>query len=433
MSEVGIKVGILGCGVVGSGVYSVLTENTEQITRRTGSPVTVTAVADVDWERPRDVDVPEALRITDGFALCEDPAIDIVVETIGGVGIARKFVMTAIAAGKSVVTSNKELMAKHGDEILDAARENGVDVEFEGAVGGVIPIIRTLKEALSASRLERIVGIVNGTTNYILTQMTQEGREFADVLAEAQKLGYAEADPTADIEGIDSQNKIAILAAIAFGTRVSVTDVSREGITKISAADIEYAREMGYTIRLLAIAGRCDEQIEAHVHPTLVPNTHPMANINGVFNAIFVHGDSCDDVMLYGRGAGSLPTGAAVAGDVVDCARNILSKTRSRVPCTCEGHAAILPQDDVVSSAYVRMIVKDQPGVLGSIATILGKEKVSIKSVIQPGKVPGNLAEIVWVVHPCPWRNLRLALAAIGDLEIVSSIPSVLRVYTEPQ
>lgn len=428
MAERSIRVGILGCGVVGAGTYQVLTVNAEEIARRAGAPVVVTAVADVDWERPREVEIPQELRRHDGMVVCTDPDIDVVVETIGGVGVARKFVMTAIEHGKSVVTSNKELMAKFGAEILDAAAQKGVDVQFEGAVGGVIPIIRTLKESLQADRIERILGIVNGTTNYILTKMSQEGREFEDVLAEAQRLGYAEADPSADVDGIDSQNKIAILAAIAFGTRVRVEEVYREGIRGIAATDIEYARQMGYVIKLLAIGQRCDGELELRVHPALLPKDHPLASVNGVFNAIFVRGTACDDVMLYGRGAGSLPTGSAVAGDVVDCARNILHGAPGRVPCTCVGHAVVRPIDEVVAKSYVRMRVKDRPGVLGAIATIMGQEGVSIHSVIQRANVGDDLAEIVWIVHPAAEKHLRAALRAISALEIVDSIPGVLRV-----
>ena len=428
MSHTQIRVGILGCGVVGGGLYHVLTTNTQDIARRAGAPIVVSAVADIDWDRPRDVNIPPDLRTTDAPAVCADPGIDIIVETIGGIGAAREFVMAAIERGKSVVTSNKELMAKFGHEILDAAHARGVDVEFEGAVGGAIPIIRALKESLQANRIERIIGIVNGTTNYILTKMTREGREFAEVLAEAQKLGYAEADPTADVEGIDAQNKIAILAAIAFGTRVDVEQVYREGIAGISPIDIDYARRMDYVIKLLAIARRAAEGIEVRVHPALLPQTHPLASVNGVFNGVFVQGDACDDVMLYGRGAGALPTGSAVAGDVIDCARNIVRGARARVPCTCDGRAAVRPVDEVVAKTYVRMRVKDRPGVLGSIATILGQEGVSIESVIQRANVGEDLAEIVWIMPPCPYKYLRTALAALGTLGLVDSVPSVIRV-----
>jgi homoserine dehydrogenase len=428
MPEREIKVGILGCGIVGGGLYTVLTSNAEAITQRAGARIVVAAVADVDWDRERDVDIPEELRTTDSMSVCRDPEIDIIVEAIGGIGIARELVMAAISEGKSVVTPNKEMMAKFGSEILDEAAKQRVDVQFEGAVGGVIPIIRSLKESLSANRIDRIIGIVNGTTNYILTKMSEEDQEFEAVLAEAQSLGYAEADPTADVEGIDAQNKIAILAAIAFGARVDVEQVYREGISRVSPVDIEYARRMGYVIKLLAIAARDDEGIEVRVHPALLPNSHPLATVGGVFNAIFVHGEACDDIMLYGRGAGALPTGSALAGDVVDCARNILKGAQGRVPCTCDGAAEIRPMDDVIAKTYVRMRVRDRPGVLGSIATILGQEGVSIESVIQEANVGEDLAEIVWVMHAGPQRFLRTALAAIGNLGIVDSIPNVIRV-----
>ena len=422
-----IRVGILGFGIVGCGTYEVLQRNAGSITQRVGVPVRVARVADIDWGRERDIDVPEELRTTDAAEVYAADDIDIVVETIGGIEPATKFVLEAIANGKSIVTSNKEMMAKRGAEILDAAATAGVDVEFEGAVGGTIPIIRALKESLEANRIEEVTGILNGTTNYILTRMTDEGSDYADVLADAQALGYAEADPTNDVEGIDAKYKIAILSAIAFGHRISYDEIFSEGITKITAADIDYATEMGYTIKLLATARRSGEQLDVRVHPALVPKQHPLAQVNGVFNAVWVVGDACDEVMLYGRGAGALPTGSAVAGDVLDCARNILSGTRSRVPCTCEGNATLMPMADVATRNYVRMRVKDRPGVLGSIATIFGQEDVSIASVVQRDSM-GDLAEIVWIMHEGEQRNLRSALGAISQLGIVDEICSVLRV-----
>ncbi len=423
-----VRVGILGFGIVGGGTYEVLRRNADSIARRVGVPVRVARIADIDWSRERDMDVPEELRSTDAAEVYAADDIDIVVETIGGVEPATKFVLAAIANGKSVVTSNKEMMAKRGAEILDAAAEAGVDVEFEGAVGGTIPIIRALKESLEANRIEEVTGILNGTTNYILTRMTDEGSDYAEVLADAQALGYAEADPTNDVEGIDAKYKIAILAAIAFGHRISYDDIFSEGITKITAADIDYATEMGYAIKLLATARRTGEQLDVRVHPALVPKQHPLAQVNGVFNAVWVVGDACDEVMLYGRGAGALPTGSAVAGDVLDCARNILSGTRSRVPCTCEGAALLMPMEDVATRNYVRMRVKDRPGVMGSIATIFGQESVSIESVVQRGGSENGLAEIVWIMHEGPERELHSALRAICELGIVDEVCSVLRV-----
>ncbi len=429
MSRDEVRVGIIGLGVVGGGTFEVLTRNADCITQRVGAPVRVVRVADLDWERERDVEVPEEMRTIDAAEVYAADDIDIVVETIGGVTTAADFVLQAIANGKSVVTSNKEMMAKRGAEILDAAAEAGVDVEFEGAVGGTIPIIRTLKESLEANRIVEVTGILNGTTNYILTRMTSEGLGYEEVLEDAQRLGYAEADPTNDVEGIDAKYKIAILSAIAFGRRVNYDEIYSEGITKIAPADIDYATEMGYAIKLLATARRAeDERFAVCVYPALVPREHPLAQVNGVFNAVWVVGDACDEVMLYGRGAGALPTGSAVAGDVLDCARNIISRTRGRVPCSCEGTLDIVALEDMVTRNYVRMRVKDRPGVLGSIATIFGQEGVSIESVVQRGGSKDGLTEIVWIMHEGPERELHSALGAIGQLGIVDEVCSNLRV-----
>ena len=423
-----IKVGIIGFGIVGSGTYRTLTCNAESIASRAGVPIVVAKVADIDWSRQRDCDVPAAVRTTDAMAMINDPEIDIVVETIGGVKPALDFVLAAINNGKSVVTPNKELIARHGHEILALAAQKSVDVQFEGSVGGVIPIIRSLKESLEADRIYEVIGIVNGTTNYILTRMTQEGLDFDSALAEAQNLGYAEADPTNDIEGYDARYKIAILAAIAFGMNVSLDDIYVEGITKIAPQDIAYAESMGYVIKLLAIARRgADDRIEARVHPALLRKTHPLANVNGPFNAIFVRGEGCDEIMLYGRGAGGWPTGVAVAGDVLDCARNILRGASGRVLCTCEAPAQVLPMSDIETKSYLRMRVKDRPGVLGSIATIFGTEGVSIASVHQSA-TDGELAEIVWVTHKNEEKLLQSALDAISRLAIVEEVASSLRV-----
>lgn len=423
-----IKVGIIGFGIVGGGTYGVLTRNAESIAKRAGAPVIVAKIADLDWSREREVDAPEEVRTTDAMGLVSDPEIDIVVETIGGVKPALELVRAAIEHGKSVVTSNKELIARHGHELLALAAEKGVDVQFEGAVGGVIPIIRALKESLEADRIVEVMGIVNGTTNYILTRMSQEGLEFQAALAEAQQLGYAEADPTNDVEGYDARYKIAILSAIAFGMNVQLDDIYVEGITKITPQDIDYAEAMGYVIKLLAIARRNEnEHIEARVHPVMLAASHPLANVNGPFNAVFVRGEGCDDVMLYGRGAGAWPTGVAVAGDVLDCARNILRNASGRVLCTCEAPGQVVPISDIETKSYLRMRVKDRPGVLGSIATIFGTEGVSIVSVHQEG-TDGDVAEIVWVTHKTQERALASALDAISRLGIVEEIASQLRV-----
>ena len=428
MPEDTIKVGILGCGVVGGGLYKVLTDNADSITQRVGRPVVVAAVADIDWERPRDITVPEQLRTTDAAEIINDDSIHIVAETIGGTKPALDFVLGAIAAGKSVVTSNKEMIARHGDDILSAAADKSVDVEFEGAVGGVIPIIRTLKESLEADQIDEIMGIVNGTTNYILTKMSVEKLSYEVALKEAQELGYAEADPTDDVEGIDATNKLAILSAIAFGHRVSVEDIYHEGICQIMPEDIAYAEKMGYVIKLLAIGRRRDgDKLEVRVHPVLLADTHPLAAVVGSFNAVFIRGRACDEVMLYGRGAGAMPTGVAVAGDVIDCARNIARGATGRVACTCAGPADIMPMGQVRSRVYVRMRVKDQPGVLGAIATLLGSQDVSVASVIQE-HTDGQTADIIWIMHEAQEDQLTSALAAIESLPIVESIPARIRV-----
>ena len=428
MADRQVNVGILGFGIVGSGAYHILTDNAEQIEQRAGCPLVVAKVADIDWERPRPCVVSPQQRTTDAMAVVDDPGIDIIVETIGGVGIAQDLVLAAIARGKSVVTSNKELMAKHGERILAAARDQGVDVQFEGSVCGAVPVIRSLKEGLEANRIRQIKGILNGTTNYILTRMTEDGMPFGAALAEAQSLGYAEQDPTADVEGIDATNKIAILASIAFGLRVPVGEVHREGISHITPTDIRYAGELGYVIKLLAVAKRGGNgKLEVHVSPCFVPRTHPLASVSNVFNAVFIEGHACDQIMLYGRGAGSLPTGSAVVSDVMDCARNIVRGAQGRVPCTCEGTATLKSLDEIETSAYLRMTVKDRPGVLGKTATILGEEGVSIKSVIQP-EAGGERAEIVWLTYATTEHKLRAACRRLEETDVVEEIAAVIRV-----
>jgi homoserine dehydrogenase len=421
-----VNIGILGYGTVGGGAYQVLHEHADAIASRAGCRLVVAKVADVDWERPRRLLPPESLRTTDSAAVVSDPDIDVVAECIGGVSPARELVLGAIEHGKSIVTSNKELMAKHGSEILDAAMAHHVDVEFEGSAGGVIPIVRSLKESLEASRVEAVIGILNGTTNYILTRMSREQLPFDEALQQAQERGYAEADPSADIDGLDAAYKIAILASIAFGRRIRIDAVYREGIRSVTPVDILYAREMGYAVKLLAIA-KNGETAELRVHPTLIPLTHPLAAVSDEFNAVLVRGDACGDVMLYGRGAGALPTGAAVVGDLISVARNIRTGATGRVVCTCTGEAQVRPVGDVVTKRYVRMSVKDQPGVMGAIATVFGKAGVSLNSVIQKGS-RGLVAEIVWVTHAGPERNFATALDRIRNLGVVESVDCVLRV-----
>ncbi|MCD6351337.1 MAG: homoserine dehydrogenase [Armatimonadetes bacterium] len=422
-----VKIGILGFGVVGGGLYHLLSKNADEITQRTGLRLVVARVADLDWQRERPAYPPSETRTTDAMEVINDPEVSIVVETIGGVGTALELVRAALAAGKSVVTSNKELIAKYGAELFDLAAEQGVDLLFEGAVGGTIPIIRALKESLEANHIDLVLGIVNGTTNYILTRMSEERSDFRSTLAEAQRLGYAEADPTDDVEGYDARNKLAILCALAFGLRAHVEDIYTEGITGITPTDLQYSEQMGYVVKLLALGRRHNGRVELRVHPTLLPETHPLASVRGSFNAIFVHGDGCDDVMLYGRGAGDLPTGSAVAGDVIEAARNVVHGSRGRVLCTCVADADVVPMEQVRTSTYLRLKVTDRPGVLGRIATAFGEEQVSLASVIQLD-TDGHTAEIVMVTHACPEGRLNQALARIEALDEVEAVASRLRV-----
>lgn len=422
-----INVGIIGLGTVGTGALKVLIDNRDEIARKVGCPVNVIKVADLDITTERPVQFDKSILTTDVSEVLDNPEIDIVVETIGGVKPAKDFILRAMKNGKHVVCANKELIAKEGADILGAACENGVDFCFEGAVGGGIPIIRPMKTCLGANKIQEVMGIVNGTTNYILTKMSNEGLDFADVLKEAQAAGYAEADPTADIEGHDAKYKLSILASIAFTSRVNVNEIYSEGITKIAAQDICYARELGYVIKLLAIAKRNGEQIEVRVHPTLIPTSHPLASVNDVYNAIYVRGDFVQDVMFYGRGAGSLPTGSAVAGDVMDIARNINHGCNGRVACTCFDHREIRSMDLVGTRYYMRLLVSDQPGVLASIAQAFGDNSVSIASMMQKDMY-GDKAEIVMVTHHVVEKNFRKSIDAIAQLPTVAEVSNWLRV-----
>jgi len=431
MSEQPIYLGIIGFGNVGSGTYKTLLDNQESIDRKVGRPLRVKRVADIDWgrARPLGVVVPEELQVTEARAVLDDPEIQIVVEAIGGTDPAREFVLAALNNGKSVVTSNKELIARHGKELFDAAAARSLDLMFDGSVGGGIPIVRPLKSCLAGNRLERVMGIVNGTTNFILTRMAEEGTEFEHALREAQRLGYAEPDPTNDVEGFDAAFKLAILASIAFETRVHVEDIYREGITKVAARDIANARQLGYAIKLLAIGAEVDGALELRVHPTLLPVNHPLAAVSGPFNAIFARGSSVGEVMFYGQGAGPLPTGSAMVGDIIDVARNIRVGATGRVACTCFGEKQVRPIEDLESRYYLRTEVADRPGVLAAVATIFGEEGVSLASVLQMA-ASGETAEIVWLTHKTRERQLRQSLARIEKLKEVERVASWIRAET---
>lgn len=429
-----INVGLIGLGTVGTGTFRILTGNAESIRHRVGVPVEVVKVAVRDPKRDRGLSLPAGVLTTDPMDVVTDPSVDIVVELIGGYEPARSLLLEAIARGKHVVTANKALLAVHGIEIHAAARRAGVDVGFEGSVGGGIPVVKALKEALAANRILSIYGIINGTSNYILSKMTDEDRSFADVLAEAQQAGYAEADPTFDVGGIDTAHKLAILVNLAFGAGVDLKDIYTEGITAISPEDIDFGRDFGYKLKLLAIAKARGGKVEARVHPTMVPDEYPIAKVGGVYNAIQVVGDACGDIMLYGRGAGSLPTGSAVVADIMDISRSILMEPSRRLPAVTErAHLEVQPMDTITSIYYLRFTALDQPGVLSQISGILGRHNISIAQVIQRGRKEGGAVPLVVMTHTALERDIQKALVEVKSLASVREQPVLIRVEGGPE
>jgi homoserine dehydrogenase len=441
---VAFKIGLLGLGTVGTGTVQILQDPVQRHPLVKELEIFRVGVRSLD--KPRTVDLPAATLTTDLESIVTDPAVDIVVEVMGGLEPARSLILKAISHGKHVVTANKAAIARFGEEIFTAAEKAGVYVLLEAAVGGGIPVIEPMKQSLCANRIETVMGIVNGTTNYILTRMQQEGADFGDVLADAQRLGYAEADPTADVDGLDAADKIAILAALAFGGRIKLSEVYCEGIRGVSAADIAYAEKLGFVIKLLAIARRNPqtaanepEQLQVRVHPTLVPQVHPLASVNNVYNAILVEGDPIGQVMFFGPGAGSGPTASAVVSDMLNIAA-LLKVGRGTVTqpdgtplldpllaCTHQHYCAIAPMDDLVTRFYARFVTNDTPGVIGKLGTCFGDHNVSLESVVQTD-VQGDRAEIVVVTHNVQEGNFRAALDEIGSMAAVSKIASTLRV-----
>ncbi len=428
-----INVGLLGIGTVGGGTFSVLERNQEEITRRAGRPIRITMVADKDTARARLVTGGRARITDDAFAVVADPDIDIVVELIGGYGVAKELVLKAIANGKHVVTANKALLALHGNEIFKAAQEKGVMVAFEAAVAGGIPIIKALREGLTANRIEWIAGIINGTTNFILSEMRDKGLSFDEVLKEAQRLGYAEADPTFDVEGVDAAHKLTIMAAIAFGIPMRFDKVHIEGITKLQAVDIRYAEQLGYRIKLLGITKRKPAGIELRVHPTLIPARRLIANVEGAMNAVLVQGDAVGATLYYGKGAGAEPTASAVIADLVDVTRMHTADPEHRVPHLAFQPDAvvdvpILPMAEVETSYYLRLRVEDKPGVLADITRILADHAISIDAMIQ--KEPGEGEEqvdIIMLTHLTREKEVDAATARIEALPVVSGKVTRLR------
>jgi len=426
-----INVGILGLGTVGSGVVSILQQNAQDISIRTQSNIAIKQVLVLNPQEPQ--------KITGNFTLTDkadeillDPEIDIVIEVMGGIEPARSYIIKALRNGKHVITANKDLLALHGQELLEIAKEEGRDLYFEASVAGGIPIIAALRQSLAANRITKIIGIINGTTNYILTAMADQGRDYQEVLAEAQKLGYAEADPTSDVEGLDAARKLAILASIAFNSRVTLADVYVEGISRITRADLQYAAELGCTIKLLAVGKHLDEGIEIRVHPAILPKAHPLASVNGVFNAIYVVGNAVGETMFYGRGAGSLPTGSAVVADLIQVIRNIGSQATATMNCSCYQQLPIKKSSEFVTAFYIRLLVKDEPKVLANLALLFAEANISFASIIQKPR-ENKEAELVLLTHPCREGQLQEALNSVRAYNKVLTIHNVIRFETDAQ
>jgi homoserine dehydrogenase len=437
-----IKVGLLGLGTVGTGTAQILLDPQDR--HPLVNIIEVTRVGVRNLDKSRVVDLPAERFTTDLEAIVSDPDIDIVVELIGGLEPARSLIMKAISHGKHVVTANKAVIARYGDDIFTAANEAGVYVLLEAAVGGGIPVIQPLKQALGVNRIHAVTGIINGTTNYILTRMQQEGGDFEPILADAQRLGYAEADPTADVDGLDAADKIAILASLAYGGRIKLSEVYCEGIRHVTAADITYAERLGFVIKLLAIARRhiCPisneqlEELQLRVHPTLVPREHPLASVNDVFNAILVEGEPIGQVMFFGPGAGAGPTASAVVSDILNISAALLAsqgsdpgtrQTNMLLACTHQHYCKVSPMADIVSRFYVRLLAQDQPGVIGKLGQCFGDHEVSLESIVQIG-MRDNCSEIVIVSHEVSEANFQRALDEIRNFSEIHSVASVLRV-----
>ena len=433
MAGKAIRIGLIGFGTIGTGVVRLLQRNRAAIRERAGVALDLVRIADIDTTRDRGVKLGRGVLVPDARAVLDDPSIDIVIELMGGTGIARRFVLEAIAANKDVVTANKALLAHHGAEIVAAAERAGVELGFEASVGGGIPIIRTLKEGLCADRNLAVYGIVNGTSNYILSRMSQEGGEFGDVLKAAQADGLAEADPSFDIDGIDAAHKLTLLIQLAFGVRVPFDEIPVEGIRHVSQADIAFAREFGYAIKSLAVAKRAGDRIEAAVRPTMVPRRHLLADVNGALNAIVVQGEALGPSMYLGAGAGMMPTATAVVADLMDVARNRLLDSRGRVPplgypLQAQARARLVALDDLHSEYYLRFMVVDRPGVLARIAGILGENAVSIAAVIQREREHGRVVSVVIRTHDAREKALQRAVRAIGRLSVVRGRPAAIRI-----
>ncbi len=428
-----IKVGLLGLGTIGTGVAKLLMTNADLIAAKVGARITLKKIADLDIATDRGITLPDGILTTNADELLSDPEISVVIELIGGYEPAKRFVLKAIENGKHVVTANKALLALHGEEIYKAAANKGVEVLFEAAVAGGIPVISAIRGNMAANNFSTIFGILNGTCNYILTRMTDEGADFAAVLKNAQELGYAEADPTFDIEGVDTAHKLALLVSLCFGTRVTFGDIHTEGISSLSSVDIKFARDFGYKIKLLAIGKRDGDRVEARVHPTMIPVNNPLADVNGAFNAIRFTGDFIGPVMFYGRGAGMEPTASAVVGDIIDIARNIMAGIGRR--CAPLGYRddavanlALKPMGEIESKYYIRFSAVDRPGVLAKISGVLGSYNISIESMVQSARMAGEEVPIVIMTHEALESDVRKALDEIDTFDIIMRKSQLIRI-----
>lgn len=429
MAERCIKAALLGLGTVGGGVYKVMKNQESEMIPKLGAQVKITKVMVRNLEKAAaKVDDPSVLT-NSWKEIVEDPEIEIVIELIGGIEPAKTYILEALKAGKHVVTANKDLIAVSGNELLETAKEHGCDFLYEAAVAGGIPIIRPLKQCLAGNHISEVMGIVNGTTNFILTKMSKEGMEFADALKLAQDLGYAESDPTADVEGLDAARKVAILASVAFNSRVTFDDVYTEGITKITSTDIQFAREMGCDIKLLGVARQDEDGVEAYVCPMLIPSSHPLASVNDSYNAVFVHGDAVEDAMFFGRGAGELPTASAVVGDVFDIVRNIQAGCCARIGCTCYKELPVKKMENTYNRYFMRLKVENRCGVLAEITAIFAKYHVSVAQIIQKDTRTEGCAEVVVITDKVREGDFRTAMAEMSNRESIRKISSLLRVY----
>ena len=433
-----VKIGIIGLGNIGCGTLSILTGNKEVLRERVGADIDVVRAADLELDRPRSVEIPRSILTSDALEVVRDPGVQIVVELIGGIEPARSYILEAIDLGKHVVTANKALLSEHWQELVERAEEKGVGLLYEGSVGGGIPLIKTIKAGLVANRISSVTGIINGTCNYILSKMSSEKLAFEDALAKAKEKGYAEADPAMDVEGIDAAQKLSILVNLCFGIPVSYKDLSYQGITELKTVDLEMAEEFGYEVKLLASARNMGSEIQAWVHPALVPVKHPLAAVDNVYNAVYIEDDNLGPSLYYGRGAGDLPTGSAVVADVVSCSRDILSGAVGRVPVGCSrkrlgGGEELRFADDDESGFYVRVTAKDRPGVLSAISGVLAQKEISIGSVIQRGREPveGGGVPIVMIIHEASHSSMVQALEAIDAMDVTLGKSFYMRILPE--